>query len=128
MGVETCLNLSMASKTAFQLPPGDEPRILSSYSLAEAAQYLRNSPGNTPLVGLRTLYPAAGGRLQCLPLLQVPNDRNPSLSFLNLVEAHVLDALRREHKISALEGANRTRLREEAFQIGPFPGGAEIRH
>lgn len=75
------------------------PRELPAYSLAEASHYLR-----IPLATLRSwvrgrYYPTERGKRFFEPLLELPDTGLPSLSFVNLVEAHVLDAIRREHKI-----------------------------
>jgi uncharacterized protein (DUF433 family) len=72
-------------------------RELPAYGIGEAAHYLQ-MPASTLrswCVGLR--YPRHTGRRPFRPLI-VPADRvRPALSFLNLVEAHVLDAIRRKH-------------------------------
>lgn len=75
------------------------PRELPAYGLAEAAHYLR-----IPIATLRSwvcgrYYPTENGRRFFKPLLELPDPKLLSLSFVNLVEAHVLDAIRREHNI-----------------------------
>ncbi len=77
--------------------PGERPL----YTLREAARYL-----DVPEATLRTWvrgrdYPVQGGskREWSPPLIQTP-EGGPLLSFYNLVEANVLAALRREHRIS----------------------------
>jgi uncharacterized protein (DUF433 family) len=76
-----------------------DPRGLPAYSLAEAAHYLR-----IPFATLRSWvrgrhYPTAAGMKFFKPVIELPEPKLPSLSFVNLVEAHVLDAIRREHNI-----------------------------
>lgn len=76
-----------------------DPRYIPAYGLSEAAQYLR-----IPLATLRSWirgrsYPAGGTKKQFVPLIHLTKSSATSLSFMNLVEAHVLDAIRREHKI-----------------------------
>jgi uncharacterized protein (DUF433 family) len=44
-------------------------------------------------------YPAKGGRQFFQPVISLSDKDLPLLSFMNLVEAHVLDAIRREHEI-----------------------------
>src|SRR5207302_3289557 len=44
-------------------------------------------------------YTTTSGTKRSKPLIILPERRLPSLSFFNLVEAHVLDAIRREHRI-----------------------------
>lgn len=90
-----------------------DPREMPAYSLAEASHYLR-----VPLATLRSwvrgrYYPTEHGRKFFKPLIKLPDRNLASLSFVNLVETHVLDAIRREHHIplpkvrTALEYVNR---------------------
>ena len=44
-------------------------------------------------------YPTRGGRQFFHPIVRLGDQRTKLLSFLNLVEVHVLDAIRREHNI-----------------------------
>jgi uncharacterized protein (DUF433 family) len=76
-----------------------DPREMPSYGLAEAAHYLR-----IPIATLRSWvrgrhYPTERGQRFFKPVIELPDPKLPSLSFVNLVEAHVLDAIRREHNI-----------------------------
>jgi uncharacterized protein (DUF433 family) len=90
--------------TNHPLTPGEprqDPRESPLYTLKEAAWYL-----GVPEATLRTWvrgrnYPVQGGakREWSPPLIQTPGG-GPLLSFHNLVEANVLAALRREHRIS----------------------------
>ncbi len=69
----------------------DIVRTTAAYSLAEAAHYL-----NLPLTTLRAWCLGQPGFRAVIRL----DGRNPwALSFLNLVEGHVLAAIRREHKV-----------------------------
>jgi uncharacterized protein (DUF433 family) len=72
---------------------------MAAYSIAEAAHYLR-----IPLATLRSWvrgrhYPTEAGPRFFKPVIELPDPNLASLSFINLVEAHVLDAIRREHNI-----------------------------
>jgi uncharacterized protein (DUF433 family) len=83
--------------TAKALP--SDPRELPAYGFSEAAHYLR-----IPLATLRSWvrgrhYPTESGKKFFQPVIELPDPNLPSLSFVNLVEAHVLDAIRREHNI-----------------------------
>jgi len=76
-----------------------DPRELPSYGITEAAHYLR-----LPIATLRSWvrgrhYPTEAGRKYFKPLIDLPDPKFAALSFVNLVEAHVLDAIRREHRI-----------------------------
>lgn len=75
--------------------------ILSTpaYPFVEAAHYL-----NIPLSTLRAWclgqgYRADGQTRRFLPLIRLDENDRRALSFLNLVEAHVLAAIRRQHHV-----------------------------
>lgn len=78
----------------------NDPREMPAYGVAEAAHYLR-----VPIATLRSwvhgrYYSTESGKRFFKPLIAIPDPRLPSLSFVNLVEAHILDAIRREHNIA----------------------------
>ncbi len=78
----------------------EDPRALPAYGLAEASRYLQ-----IPLATLRSwvkgrFYETDFGRRFFLPLIALPDENQPTLSFFNLVEAHVLDAIRRRHRVA----------------------------
>ncbi len=71
-----------------------------AYTLAEAARYLKlPTPTLRSWVAGRA-YPKATGLAQFEPLIHPPIAQPATLSFWNLIEAHVLRALRIEHKVS----------------------------
>src|SRR3954469_14561195 len=78
---------------------GRDPRELPAYTVAEASRYV-----DVPAATLRSwfsgrTYPRVDGIGSFEPVLS-PADRRPGhLSFRNLVEAHVLRALRTRHGI-----------------------------
>ena len=77
----------------------DDPRKLAAYRFAEAARYL-----NIPESTLRSWvtgrnYRDDPGRQFSRPVIVIKSRRPPLMSFLNLVEAHVLAAIRREHEM-----------------------------
>ena len=93
------VKLAMPFKTHTNQAVADDPREMPAYSLAEAAHYLR-----IPLATLRSwvrgrYYPIERGKRFFKPVIELPDPKLASLSFVNLVEAHVLDAIRREHNI-----------------------------
>ncbi len=65
-------------------------RDLPSYSIKEVAHYLRTSAA--------TVRTWTIGK-ESSPLIKIADAHKRSLSFLNLCEIHVLDAIRREHSI-----------------------------
>ena len=86
----------MKQSTASARP---DPREVPAYSLAEAAYYL-----GIPVATLRSWvlgrdYPVTDGTRRFAPILEIADRKHKRLSFINLVEAHVLTALRREHAI-----------------------------
>lgn len=89
----------MPSRTYLRQTISNDPRELPAFALAEAAHYLR-----IPLATLRSwvrgrYYPTERGRKFFKPIIELPDPTLLSLSFVNVVEAHVLDAIRREHNI-----------------------------
>jgi len=85
--------------TQVAISPSSDPRELPAYGIAEAAHYLR-----IPVATLRSWvrgrsYPTDAGPKYFKPVIILPDPDLGSLSFVNLVEAHVLDAIRREHRV-----------------------------
>ena len=76
-----------------------ELRSLPSYGLAEAAHYVRIPEATLRSWTRGRRYPTASGIRQFRSVIQIPNQEKSVLSFTNLVEAHVLSAIRREHRI-----------------------------
>jgi uncharacterized protein (DUF433 family) len=75
-------------------------RNIPTYGFTEAAHYLR-----IPLSSIRfwvrgQQYATAQGQRRAASIVKLPSPNRPLLSFLNLAEIHVLDAIRREHEIS----------------------------
>lgn len=71
----------------------------AAYTLAEAARYLRLPPATLRSWVLGRQYPTAEGKSEFPPLIRLASRRPPLLSFSNLIEAHVLRALRTEHGV-----------------------------
>lgn len=74
-------------------------REAPAYSLAEASGYL-NLPKSTLrnwVCGHR--YSVSSGKKSVAPLIALPTPGRPVLSFINIVEAHVLAAIRRVHAV-----------------------------
>ena len=78
----------------------DEPRHQPAYQLAEAARYLKLPAATLRTWTLGRPYPTAQGKGHFRPLIRPALVQPPTLSFWNLIEAHVLRALRTEHGIS----------------------------
>jgi uncharacterized protein (DUF433 family) len=72
-------------------PDIESARRTPAYSFVEAAHYL-----NLPVSTLASWFKGQRG---FLPVIRLDGGPGEGLSFLNLVEAHVLAAIRREHRI-----------------------------
>lgn len=79
---------------------GRDPREIPTYGIREASHLLK-----IPTATLRSWirgrkYPTERfGTRKFEPLIMLPDADLPLLSFINLIEAHVLDAIRYKHKI-----------------------------
>ena len=87
------------AETIVNLHGGKDPRALPNYSIAEAAAYLRipRSTLRSWLVGMDTFR----------PILDVALRAPPTLSFFNVVEAHVLNSIREHHRLPEIRRALR---------------------
>ncbi len=77
-----------------------DPREIPTYTLGEAAQYLR-----IPRTTIRDWvtgrsFQVEGTSRRSQAIISIPKSTPRLLSFINLVEVHVLDAIRRQHNIS----------------------------
>lgn len=78
----------------------NDPRELPAYSMAEAARYRQIPQATLRSWVIGRHYKARGEKRLFLPLV-VPADKERSLfSFFNLIEAYMLSALRRRHRIA----------------------------
>lgn len=76
-----------------------DPRDVPAYSITEAASLV-----GVPRATLRSWvlgrdYPTRAGSRRFPPVIALPDASRPFLSFTNLVEAHVLASMRREHEL-----------------------------
>jgi uncharacterized protein (DUF433 family) len=89
----------MAFKTTdLPLRPGD-PRLAPAYSIPEAARYLLMPEGTLRSWVASRPYPVSGKTKKSRPLIHFDDPKRQFLSFINLVEAHVLAAIRRHHDV-----------------------------
>src|SRR5260370_41558717 len=77
----------------------NDPRLVPAYSVIEAAHYLRLPEETLRSWVVGRLYPVAGQSKRSRPLIQMDDPKKQYLSFINLVEAHVLAAIRRRHDV-----------------------------
>jgi len=89
----------MALKTIETRYEGGDPRLMPAYSFGEAAHYLRMPEGTLRSWVVGRWYPVAGQSKRSKPLIHLDDPKKQYLSFINLVEAHVLAAIRRRHGV-----------------------------
>lgn len=71
-----------------------------AYTLAEAARYLKVAPATLRSWVVGRPYPRGKGIAHSSPLIRPARTPPPTLSFWNLIEAHVLRSLRTDHGVS----------------------------
>lgn len=76
-----------------------DPREVPTYSIPEAAQYLRMPVATLSSWVRGRNYPVKAGQKRFAPLINISDPKNRLLSFVNLAEAHVLGAFRRTHAV-----------------------------
>lgn len=97
--------------------PKFDPRETAAYSLTEAARYVKVPAATLRSWVIGRAYPRGEGVAQFKPLIHPPAAQPPMLSFSNLVEAHVLRALRTEHGISLKDLREALRYAERHLRI-----------
>jgi len=78
---------------------GRDPRDIPTYTIPDAARYLRIPAGTVRSWTVGRSYPVTEGKRFFEPLIAVPQQTPRLLSFTNLIEIHVLRAIRQHHKI-----------------------------
>lgn len=93
--------MARKAKTAmFDIYQGRDPRDIPTYGIWESAHLLKIPPDTLKSWIRGRRYPTERyGQREFQPLITLPDENLPLLSFVNLVEAHVLDAIRFKHKI-----------------------------
>jgi len=88
------------ARRKFDIYQGRDPREIPTYSLVEAAHYLQIPQATLDSWIRGRYYPTKGGpKGYSEPIIVRPDQDLPLLSFTNLVEAHVLDAIRYFHHV-----------------------------
>lgn len=79
---------------------GRNPREIPAYTTVDAAHYLRIPEKTIRNWAFGYVYPRPGGQGGITkPLIDVADVKHYSFSFINLLELHVLGALRRDHNV-----------------------------
>jgi uncharacterized protein (DUF433 family) len=76
-----------------------DPHELPRYTIREAARYLRMPEATLKSWVSGRSYRVASGTKRWAPLIHRPDPDDPRLSFGNLIEAHVLIALRKQYRV-----------------------------
>ncbi len=79
---------------------GSDPRLIPAYGIAEASRYLHVPVATLRAWVLGQSYAGRVGPRRFRPVITIADSERRLLSFLNLAEAHVLGALRREQGVS----------------------------
>jgi uncharacterized protein (DUF433 family) len=83
---------------------GADPRQVPAYDAFAAAHYLRIPKNTIRGWAFGRAYPTrTGGLKMAAPLIEVADAKDHFLSFANLIELHVLGALRREHQVEMVK-------------------------
>ncbi|WP_243147237.1 helix-turn-helix domain-containing protein [Scytonema sp. UIC 10036] len=96
---------------------GIDPRDIPSYSISDAARYLRIPRGTIRAWTVGRRYRITSGSNFFKPLIPIRNRRPRLLSFTNLIEVHVLRAIRKQHKIDLYKVRSALDFIEEQFQV-----------
>ncbi|MEM8779180.1 MAG: DUF433 domain-containing protein [Cyanobacteria bacterium P01_G01_bin.49] len=103
---------------------GKDPRNIPSYSINDAARYLRIPSGTIRSWTVGRIYPVIEGSNFFHPLITIPQEKPYLLSFTNLVEVHILRAIRQTHQIQLNKVREALNYLDEAFNI-PHPLATE---
>ena len=77
----------------------DDLRLVPTYSLGDVARFLRLPKATVRSWVMGRPYPTQDGRAFFEPLIRAEKTKPVLLSFLNLVELHVLSAMRRRYMV-----------------------------
>ncbi|HEX7241671.1 MAG TPA: DUF433 domain-containing protein [Longimicrobiaceae bacterium] len=101
----------------FTLYQGRDPRELPAYGITEAARYVHIPPATLRSWVAGRTYPRQDGIGSFQPLIRAAGQEGVRLSFGNLVEAHVLRALRTQHGVEIRAVRNALTYAEQELKI-----------
>lgn len=110
-----------------ELYGGTNPRDIPTYSISDAARYLRIPAGTIRSWTLGRHYPTLNGSNFFKPLIAIKDLKPRLLSFTNLIEIHVLRAIRKHHKIDLDKVRIALDFIDEQFPV-PHPLASERFH
>jgi uncharacterized protein (DUF433 family) len=99
---------------------GIDPRSIPTYSIGDAARYLRIPAGTIRAWTIGRNYTTTEGSKRSRPLIRVYPHKPTLLSFTNLIEVHVLRAIRKDHKIQLDQVRNALDYLDDQFKV-PHP-------
>lgn len=99
-----------------ELYGGTDPRDIPTYSISDAARYLRIPAGTIRSWTIGRHYPISNGSNFFRPLILIRDLKPRLLSFTNLVEIHVLRAIRKHHQIDLGKVRDALDFIDEQFQ------------
>lgn len=106
---------------------GQDPRGLPLYTITEAGHYLHISPTTLRSWVQGRPYPLKGRKGFFAPLIRRPDRDDARLSFINLIEAHVLRALRTRHSISIKAVRTALDFAQQHFGVERLLASPELR-
>jgi uncharacterized protein (DUF433 family) len=99
---------------------GKNPRELPLYTITDAARVVRINPATLRSWALGRSYPTRSGQKSWNPLIRAADQKRGLLSFVNLVEVHVLSALRgKQVRVDRIRGATKF-IRDEVGTAHPL--------
>ena len=98
-----------------------------AYTLAEAARYLKLAPATLRSWVVGRAYPKMDSHAHFQPLIHPATKKPPTLSFWNLIEAHVLRSLRTDHGVSMDALRKALRYAEKTLEIDRLLLSPELR-
>ncbi len=101
-------------RSDFRLYGGKDPRLMPIYTIDEAAHILWLPTATLKAWTFGQYWHQEGRPRSFVPLIVAPESDEMMLSFTNLVEAHVLHAIRRVHRIKmSVVRESMSKIREE---------------
>jgi uncharacterized protein (DUF433 family) len=92
-------NRARTGRPSGEVRPRPHVLDIPAYTVGEASHYLQIPEATLRSWTRGRQYPRTGGPGFFHPVIQLPEKQENRLSFTNLVEAHVLDAIRRDHGV-----------------------------
>ncbi|QDU18601.1 DUF433 domain-containing protein [Urbifossiella limnaea] len=93
--------VTQRTPTRYPLRDGADPAAAGVYGVSEAAGYLHLPARTVRDWAFGREYPTGGGRARSVALIEPADPNGRRLSFLNLVEIHIIASLRRVHRVKA---------------------------